>query len=73
MTSFGERLRNFRISRGLRQRDLAAKSDMDPSTLSRLEGGVYEPRLRQIEAMAHVLGVSPAQLAYGDQGADDTA
>lgn len=67
--SFGERLRWFRNQRGLSQGDLGKAVNRTATSVSEWEKGTSEPSLDQIAALAERLGVSPARLAYGDDGA----
>lgn len=47
---------------GMNQADLAARLDMAPDALSRIENGYTAPRFGRIEQIAAVLECSPAEL-----------
>lgn len=53
-------LREFRLSRQLSLRDLAAMSGINRGTLSQIEQGKRLPEARQIRALSDALGV-PAE------------
>jgi transcriptional regulator with XRE-family HTH domain len=44
------------------QQELAAKAGITISTLSRLENTKTRPRIRTLRAVAHGLGIDPAEL-----------
>jgi transcriptional regulator with XRE-family HTH domain len=62
---FAANLRRQRLANGLSQEQLAAKTGLHPSEVSRLERAVREPRLGTIAKLAHALGVSAAKLLAG--------
>jgi HTH-type transcriptional regulator, competence development regulator len=55
MTSFGEFIREARISRRLLLREVAAKLRIDPSLLSRIERGEKRPTRDQVIQLASIL------------------
>jgi len=55
MKSFGENLREMREARGLLLREVAAKLDVDPSFLSRVESGNKRPSRDQVVQLASIL------------------
>jgi len=59
---FGKRLRKLRLARGLSQEALAFKSGMHRTYLGSIERGERNPSLKNITAIAEVLGVSLSQL-----------
>jgi transcriptional regulator with XRE-family HTH domain len=59
---FGRRVRQIRQAKGMNQTILAEKVGTDQSTISLLENGKQEPRLRFIEMIAGGLKVSLAEL-----------
>jgi len=59
---FGRRVRQIRQAKGMNQTILAEKVGTDQSTISLLENGKQEPRLRFIEMVAGGLKVSLAEL-----------
>ncbi len=63
MSTFGPTLRNLRREAGITQRDLASRTDLDFSYLSKLENSrIPPPAADTIVKIAAVLGVSPDQL-----------
>jgi transcriptional regulator with XRE-family HTH domain len=59
---FGRRVRQIRQAKGMNQTILAEKVGTDQSTISLLENGKQEPRLRFIEMIAGGLKVPLAEL-----------
>lgn len=55
MKSFGESIRELRESRGLSIREVAAKIEVDPSFLSRVENGTKRATREQVTSLATVL------------------
>jgi transcriptional regulator with XRE-family HTH domain len=55
MKTFGETIRGLRESRGFLLREVAAKLDIDPSFLSRVENGTKRPTRNQVFQLASVL------------------
>jgi len=55
MQSFGEFIRNHRISKGLLLREVAASLQIDPSLLSRIERGSKRPLREQVIQLAAIL------------------
>jgi transcriptional regulator with XRE-family HTH domain len=68
MTSFAHKLelggviRRRRVDRGLSQRDLAQRAEVNQSNVSRFEAGTFEPRLNTLTAIAEALGCTAADL-----------
>ena len=58
---FGKRLKELRLARGLSQEALAFKSGMHRTYLGGIERGERNPSLKNITAIAKVLGVSLSQ------------
>jgi len=56
MKSFHQTIREMRESRGLLLRQLAAKLDVDPSLLSRVENGTKQLTRDKVVTLATVLG-----------------
>jgi transcriptional regulator with XRE-family HTH domain len=56
-------LRRLRLAHGYSLDQLAARSGIDPGSLSRQERGQQSPRLRSLVAIANGLGVPVGQLA----------
>lgn len=59
---FGQKIREFRTSRGLTQLELAENSALDRKTISRIENHQYSPSLSSIFAIASALEVDPKDL-----------
>ena len=59
---FGQRLKDIRMSRGLTQEDLGAKSGLDRTYISSCERGRRNITLESIYRLSHALGVSPKDL-----------
>jgi transcriptional regulator with XRE-family HTH domain len=66
--TFGQRLRETRISAGLSQSDLEDISGIPKARLSRYENGHVAPSIQTLERLAGALGVSEASL-LGDERA----
>lgn len=63
--AFGRRLRRVRAERGLSQDDLACRTGLHTTAISRFERGLREPRLKSILRLADGLGVPPGALVDG--------
>jgi|SRR5688500_1643079 len=61
MQPFGEFIRDQRISRGLLLREVAAKLQIDPSLLSRIERGVKRATRPQVIQLASILKASETE------------
>jgi transcriptional regulator with XRE-family HTH domain len=61
---FGDRIRELRKARAFSQRDLAAKTGLDHTYLSKIENGRLEhtPSIRTIKALASALAVDELEL-----------
>jgi transcriptional regulator with XRE-family HTH domain len=62
---FASNLRRFRAAAELSQEQLAEKSGLHPTEISRLERAVRDPRLSTIARVARGLGVGAEQLVTG--------
>ncbi len=63
------RLREVRERKLLRQEDLAERTGITLSTISRLENGLQRPRVTTIKKLAEGLGVPPEDLiVWGTSG-----
>src|SRR5712692_8125729 len=56
--TIGERVMIIRRRRGLSQRDLAARAQMSPTALNRLERGLQSVAAERLATLARVLAVS---------------
>jgi len=54
----GGRIREIRTRKGLQQRDLAARTGVHPTRLSKYESGTHAPTARCLSLLAAALGVS---------------
>jgi len=61
------RLKEFRESQFLTQRELAAKAGVGVSTIIRIEMAQQTPTFRTIKRLAAALGVEPSELAQRDE------
>jgi transcriptional regulator with XRE-family HTH domain len=62
---FAANLRRHRAAAMLSQEQLAAKTGLHPTEISRLERAVREPRLGTIARLARGLGIGAEQLVAG--------
>jgi DNA-binding XRE family transcriptional regulator len=62
---FAANLRRHRAAAKLSQEQLAEKTGLHPTEISRLERAVREPRLGTIARLAHGLGIGAEQLVAG--------
>jgi transcriptional regulator with XRE-family HTH domain len=61
-------LRRVRLDRGLSQRAVAEAAGIDPSLLSRIEGGSREPSLQTLVALVTAMGMEPSVRFYPTDG-----
>lgn len=61
-------LPELRIDRTISQRELAKKTGVATSTISRLENGVQRPNFRTIQKLANGLGVEPSEVEFIGSG-----
>jgi transcriptional regulator with XRE-family HTH domain len=57
-----EQLKRLRRERGLSQAKLAARADIDPSTMNQIERGARDPSASTLKKLAAALDVSIAEL-----------
>jgi transcriptional regulator with XRE-family HTH domain len=62
VVKIGTQLRAARERALLTQRELAARADVQPLTISRIETDKVEPRYSTIRKLAKALGVDPVEL-----------
>lgn len=62
MNNFGKRVRELREANNLLLRQLAAKLDIDPAMLSKIERGDRKARRELVEALARVFKVDKNEL-----------
>ena len=63
MSMFGKRMRAIRDHRGMTTTDVAMKTGLSQSYISRLETGVHSsPSLKTVKKIADALSVAPEQL-----------
>ena len=58
----GEKIRQYRLIKGLTQKELGRLSETAETTVRQYEGGKRTPRIDQIEKIAAALGVTPTDL-----------
>ena len=63
---FGERLKNYRLKKGLSQENIARALHKDKATISRYEKGEILPNVRDISIICEELGIYEADL-YGNE------
>lgn len=69
----GERIRNLRKEKGLTQEELASRLGLQKSAVAKYENGrVTNIKRSTLFNMADILGVSPAQIMYGDDRREST-
>ena len=61
----GERLRQLREERALRQEDLAELAGVGKNTISRIERNRTEPHMSTVRKLADALEVDPRELVRG--------
>lgn len=66
LASFGERVRRFRVERGLTQSQLAEQVALDRKTINRVEAGHYSTSLRTVFRIAAALSIMPGHLFTDD-------
>jgi transcriptional regulator with XRE-family HTH domain len=59
---FGQRLREFRLARGMSQAELARQAEVTTNYVSRLEGGGAVPGIDLVARLCSALGVPVAEL-----------
>jgi transcriptional regulator with XRE-family HTH domain len=62
MVQIGDRLRQLRERKALRQEDLAALAGIGKNTVNRIEKNRTEPHMTTVKKLAEALGVDPAEL-----------
>ena len=69
--TFGERMRQARLSRGLSQGQIARAIGVAQTTVGRWERNAIRPSGRRLEALAKVLRTTPAALILGARAATE--
>lgn len=62
LTKFGDRLKTFRVTKGLTLEQLAFEADIELSQVHRVERGKINPTLTTLFALAKGLGITLAEL-----------
>jgi len=65
LARFGRRVRELRLKKGLSQEAFAEKCDLDRTYVGGIERGERNLALRNIDAIAHGLGVTLSELLKG--------
>jgi transcriptional regulator with XRE-family HTH domain len=68
--NIGERIKLFRSSKNLSQKEVAASIGIDQAQYSRIESGKVEPTLSSIEKIADALGITVAEFFSQEKPAD---
>ena len=55
--NIGEKVRDFRTSRGISLRDLAVKAELSASMLSQIENNTVNPSINALKNIAHGLDI----------------
>lgn len=63
----GEKLKTVRMLAKIKMCDLAKKSGISPSTISRIERGTVDVRLCDFVAICQVIGTSPNRILCGSE------
>lgn len=72
MSDVGNRIRRYRLERGMSQAQLAEKAGRKRSAIGNYESGAREPDYDTLTALARALEVSVSAL-LGEMGSDDDA
>lgn len=64
MSKLPENIKNFRLMRGLSQKQLAEKLHRTPNVISNWEQGINSPDVDLLEVMCDIFDITPNQL-YG--------
>ena len=67
MSTFSDNLKNFRIFRGLSQRQIAMAVNKTSAVISNWEKGINSPDLDSLEVLCKVLDVTPNELLGWEQ------
>jgi transcriptional regulator with XRE-family HTH domain len=71
-TTFGERLKELRVAKGLTQQQLSDASGLSQNGISQWELGKREPDWSAVRALAKALGVSCEAFETDDQASEDS-
>ena len=71
LEKFGKRLKQIRLSKGFTQAELANDLGIEISQVSRIERGIINTSIGNINAIANVLGVELRELFDFDVNTDD--
>lgn len=61
LRKFGEKVREFRIQKGMTMQELADLSDIEYSQISRIERGIINTSLSNMFIIAKVLDIKPKE------------
>lgn len=67
----GRALRHQRLRENMTQQDLASAADLSQRTVSLIENGRQDPRLKTLQRLAEALKVDPCDLDSGFAGAHE--
>lgn len=68
MASFGERIKELRTEKGMRQKDLAEKIGVSKAAVSLWERGVTRPDFYAVEKLCNLFDTTMAYLMGSDEG-----
>ncbi|MDF7817399.1 helix-turn-helix transcriptional regulator [Runella sp. MFBS21] len=71
MTAFSKNLIKFRNEKGLTQKELAEKLGIKNQSVSKWEKGEALPKGERLMKLCEILGVTPNQLSYEQNGSGD--
>lgn len=69
--NIGEKVRDFRTSRGISLRDLAGKAGLSASMLSQIENNTVNPSINALKSIAHGLDI-PLYMFFKEEEARDS-
>jgi transcriptional regulator with XRE-family HTH domain len=67
MVNVGEKIKQFRTTKGLSQKEIALSLGIDQAQYSRIESGKVEPTLSSLDKIAEALGMKLAELLDEEQ------
>lgn len=65
LAALGQNVRQRREARELTQEKLAEKAGLDPTYISGIERGLWNPGIRNVARLAKALGLTTARLCEG--------
>lgn len=68
----GQRIKYYRLQRGLSQEQLALQADINPAFLGHLERGLKSPTMTTLDKIVNALGLSYSEFFSDSVNTDDT-